>query len=75
MPMTLEQIEKEAFELNKEDKYRLIQDVRASLNADSLEQTWYDEAERRMKALDEGRTTARDGEKVMEELKAKLTFR
>lgn len=75
MPMTLEQIEKEAFELNNEDKYRLIQDVSASLNADDLEQAWYDEAERRMKALDEGRTTARDGEKVMEELKAKLTFR
>jgi hypothetical protein len=75
MPMTLEQIEKEAFGLNNEDKYRLIQDVRASLNADNLEQTWYDEAERRMKALDEGRTTARDGDTVMEELKAKLTFR
>ena len=75
MPMTLAEIEKEAFNLNNEEKFLLIQDIGASLAVSPTEQAWYEEAERRVKALEEGRTSARNGEDVMNELKEKLIFR
>lgn len=75
MPMTLNQIENEAFKLNNEEKLLLIQDVSASLTVSETEQRWYDEAENRLKALKQGSAIVYDGETVMNELKAKLTFR
>ncbi|OGV48882.1 MAG: hypothetical protein A2017_00350 [Lentisphaerae bacterium GWF2_44_16] len=75
MPMTLAEIEKEAFTLNNEEKFLLIQDIGASLTTSQVERDWYEEAERRVKALEEGRTSARNGEDVMNELKEKLVFR
>jgi putative addiction module component (TIGR02574 family) len=64
--VTIEQLEKEVLSLAPAERARLAQRLIASLDADdAIEQAWYDEAERRLAAMESGRLAEIPGNEVM----------
>ncbi len=75
MTALLEQIEREAMSLSREDRERLAQDLIAGLENSPLseiEQAWIDEAERRYDDWKAGRTKAVPAEDAITEMRGKL---
>lgn len=67
--MTIDQLEKEALSLAPAERARLAQRLIASLDADeAIEQAWYDEAERRLTAMESGKLAEIPANEVMAEL-------
>ena len=64
--MTIEQLEKEALGLAPPERARLAQRLIASLDADeAIEGAWYDEAERRLAAIESGELAEVPANEVM----------
>ncbi|OGV45794.1 MAG: hypothetical protein A2017_17995 [Lentisphaerae bacterium GWF2_44_16] len=72
MPMTLAEIEKEAFELNREEQLRLAQDIFVKQPVSEIEQAWYEEAARRLKDIEEGRVKTISAGEVFAEASTRL---
>jgi len=67
--MTIDQLEKEALGLPQHERARLAQRLISSLDEDTeVEQAWYDEAERRLAALESGNATEIPANEVFESL-------
>lgn len=75
MPMTLEQIEKEAFELNNEDKFRLILDISKTITKSDRNQLWYKEAVKRRDELLSGEVKGIPLSDVIKEVEEKRAAR
>lgn len=71
MPMTLAEIEKEAFNLNNEEKFLLIQDIGASLAVSRVERDWYEEAARRRDELLSGRVKGIPLESIVKDIESR----
>ena len=64
--MTLEQLEKEALGLAPAERAGLAQRLIASLDADeAIDQAWYNEAQRRLDAMESGRLAEIPANEVM----------
>jgi putative addiction module component (TIGR02574 family) len=67
--VTIEQLEAEVLNLPQAERARLAQRLIASLDADEpLERAWYDEAERRLAAVESGRLPEIPADEVLAEL-------
>jgi putative addiction module component (TIGR02574 family) len=67
--VTIEQLESEALRLAPAERARLAQRLIASLDANAtLETAWYDEAERRLEAIESGRLPEVPADEVFQEL-------
>lgn len=67
--MTIEQLEAEVLNLPQAERARLALRLIASLDADEpLERAWYDEAERRLAAVESGRLPEIPADEVLAEL-------
>lgn len=67
--MTIERIESEALSLAPAERARLAQRLIASLDANgTLEAAWYDEAERRLEAMESGQLSEIPADEVLTEL-------
>lgn len=67
--MTIEQLESEALRLAPAERARLAQRLIARLDDNAtLEAAWYDEAERRLEAIESGRLAEIPADEVFEEL-------
>jgi hypothetical protein len=73
MPLTLEQIEHEVDNLPQSDVDKLFDYVFQRKTLSEHDRIWGEEAARRLKAYQEGRTTARNGKQVIKELKARFS--
>ena len=63
--MTIEQLEVEAMSLPRRERARLAQRLIASLDEDEeLERAWYDEAARRLVALESGKASELPADEV-----------
>lgn len=67
--MTIDQLEAEALALPETERVRLAQRLIASLDGDQLlDRAWYDEAERRLAAVEAGRLPEVPADEVFAEL-------
>jgi putative addiction module component (TIGR02574 family) len=67
--VTIEQLEAEVLNLPQAERARLALRLIASLDADEpLERAWYDEAERRLAAVESGRLPEIPADEVLAEL-------
>ena len=67
--VTIEQLEAEVLNLPQTERARLAQRLIASLDADEpLERAWYDEAERRLAAVESGKLSEIPADEVLAEL-------
>jgi putative addiction module component (TIGR02574 family) len=67
--VTVDQLESEVLKLSQEDRVRLAQRLIASLESEAgVEETWYDEAERRLAALRSGAAAEIPASEVFESL-------
>ena len=73
MPMTLTQIEHEVDQLPQKDIEQLFDYIFQRKVLTEHDRVWGEEATRRLKAYEEGRTTARDAKDVFNDLKAKFS--
>ena len=71
MPMKLAQIETEALKLGVRSRARLARKLLESLETDH-ERAWYDEAERRERELDEGKTDTIPAREVLRRLRSEI---
>ena len=74
--MTIREIEAAALNLELSERATLAQKLLRSLDElseDEIERLWADEALRRDEELDAGKATARDGEEVFRELRARFS--
>ena len=74
MPMKLAQIETEALKLGARSRAALARKLLRSLETDH-EHAWYDEAERRKRELDEGKTYTIPAREVLRLLRSELRKR
>ena len=75
MSVLLEKIEREARELSREDRERLISDLVAGLEpapASEIDQAWIEEAERRYDDLVSGRVEGIPAQEAMESIRREL---
>ncbi len=75
MPRKLEQIETEALKLGERSRAALAQKLLKSLEPATEtdnERAWYDEAERRERELDEGKTDTIPARDVLRRLKSEI---
>ena len=75
MPMKLAQIKKEALKLGVRSPAHLARKLLESLDPPSetsYERAWYDEAERRKRELDEGKTDTIPAREVLRRLKSEI---
>jgi putative addiction module component (TIGR02574 family) len=71
--MTIEQLESEALSLPEAERVRLAQLLIASLDINELlDRAWYDEAERRLAAVESGRLPEVPADQVFAELSIQL---
>jgi len=74
--MTILEVEAAALNLELSERAALAQKLLRSLDElseDEIEQLWAEEALRRDEELDAGKATARDGEEVLRELRARFS--
>ena len=74
--MTILEVEAAALNLELSERAALAQKLLRSLDElseDEIEQLWAEEALRRDEELDTGKATARDGEEVLRELRARFS--
>ncbi|MDZ7770194.1 MAG: addiction module protein [Woeseiaceae bacterium] len=75
MSEDLARLEREAERLSMRDRARLVRRLICSLeqkDEGDIEQAWLDEAEKRLSGHRSGRTTARPGEDVFDEILSEL---
>ena len=75
MSEDLSKLEREASRLSTKDRARLIRRLISSLehtDDGDIEQAWLDEAEKRLAAYRNGRTSTRSGEDVFDEILSQL---
>lgn len=75
MPTDFDTILSEALSLSPNDRAMLADHLLASLdgpNQKEIDAAWAEEAERRMREIDEGKVELVDGELVMERLRARF---
>ena len=71
----LTKLEKKVGELSAKDRARLIRRLISSLEAsddEDIEQAWLDEAEKRLAAYSNGKTSSRPGEDVFDEILSQI---
>ena len=71
----LTKLEKKVGELSAKDRARLIRRLISSLEAsddEDIEQAWLDEAEKRLAAYRNGKTSSRPGEDVFDEILSQI---
>lgn len=71
MPRKLEEIETEALKLGKKSRATLARKLLKSLET-AHERAWYDEAERRLKALREGKMDTIPAREVLRRLRSQI---
>jgi hypothetical protein len=72
MPMTLTELEKEAFQLPREEQLRLAQDIFSQGPISKIEKAWYEEAAKRSEEIKAGKVELISSEKVFADAYAKL---
>lgn len=75
MSSDLSKLAREAEKLSTKDRARLIRRLLSSLDRKDdgdVEQAWLDEAEKRLLAYRNGKTTARPGDEVIDEILSQL---
>ncbi len=75
MPVTTETIAERALSLPSDDRLALVDRLLQSLNlptANDIDDAWAEEAERRVRELDEGVVIAVPGKQVFREIRARL---
>lgn len=71
--MTIEQLKNEMLKLPHHERARLARELLESLDEDAeIEQAWYDEAERRLLELEEGKVEAAPAEEVFASARTRL---
>ena len=71
--MSIEELENLLLQLPRPERARLAERLIASLHEESeLEETWYDEAERRLEKFESGQTEGVSAEEVFSALQARL---
>ena len=60
MPLTLTQVEKQAFMLSQDQQLQLVQDIMSKQVLSKEEEAWLDKAERRAQEIDNGKATLID---------------
>jgi hypothetical protein len=74
MPTKVERIETEALKLGKRSRAALARKLLRSLET-AHERAWYDEAERRERELDEGKTVAIPAREVLRLMRSEISKR
>ena len=75
MTTEFERIKDEAFKLDKENQYLLIQELTLNIleqEETPLEKAWYDEVERRVQEIDRGEVKTYPADQVIKDLRTKL---
>ena len=75
MGKTVEQLEKEAMELPRQEQLHLAEALMANVHSHpdaELEKIWLDEVERRWEAIKSGRTRTLPAGQVLKEIRAEL---
>jgi putative addiction module component (TIGR02574 family) len=71
--MTIEQLKSEALKLPHHERARLAQELIESLDEETeIERAWYEEAERRLLEIREGKVAAVSAEEVFAAARARL---
>ena len=72
MPMTLTQVEKQAFMLTQDQQLQLVQDIMAKQLLTKEEEAWLDKAERRAAEIDSGKVKLVDSKEAFARIRANL---
>ena len=75
MPELSNKIKEKALSLPSEERLKLIDELIKSLNLPTnpdIDRKWKEEAEKRIKELDEGKVKPIDGEQVFDEIRSRL---
>lgn len=80
MPMTVQQIEEEARQLEREDQAKLLERLLTSFTAstdwdDEIANSWLDEAKRRAESVESGQEETYPADEVLAEAYARLRRR
>ena len=72
MPMTLTQVEKQAFMLTQDQQLQLVQDIMAKQLLTKEEEAWLDKAEKRAAEIDSGKVKLVDSKEAFARIRANL---
>ncbi len=72
MPLTLTQVEKQAFMLSQDQQLQLVQDIMSKQVLSKTEEAWLDKAEQRAQEIDNGKATLIDSKTAFTTLRANL---